>query len=182
MPVNKVRQQVHLPQWLDEHAHLVLQTRRSWCKAFPALQVCQCVVSWGDYSHTWYRCVCACPWVRSFTQLWIIYQDWCEGQEQLFRHRESTSQKVLMVSKKVKSWFSQLLDFAHSQGATQPALFGEKERLKNASNVEKSWIHDDIYRKGNNWEIEEILLLSKIEVFVSAMYRCTSCNGVNKLR
>ena len=35
---------------------------------------------------------------------------------------------------------------------------------------------------GNNWEIDEISLLSKIEVFVCAMYRCTSCNSVNKLR
>ena len=35
---------------------------------------------------------------------------------------------------------------------------------------------------GNNWEIDEISLLSKIEVFVCAMYGCTSCNSVNKLR
>ena len=35
---------------------------------------------------------------------------------------------------------------------------------------------------GNNWEIDEISLLSKIEVFVCAMYGFTSCNSVNKLR
>ena len=35
---------------------------------------------------------------------------------------------------------------------------------------------------GNNWEIDEFSLLSKIEVFVCAMYGCTLCNSVNKLR
>ena len=35
---------------------------------------------------------------------------------------------------------------------------------------------------GNNREIDEILLLSKIEVFVCARYGFTSSNSVNKLR
>ena len=35
---------------------------------------------------------------------------------------------------------------------------------------------------GDNLEIDEIWLLSRIEVFVSAMYGCTSCNSVNKVR
>ena len=35
---------------------------------------------------------------------------------------------------------------------------------------------------GNNWEIDEISLLSKIEVFVCAMYAYTSCNSVNRIR
>ena len=35
---------------------------------------------------------------------------------------------------------------------------------------------------GNNWEIDKISLLSKIEVFACAVYGCISCNSVNKLR
>ena len=35
---------------------------------------------------------------------------------------------------------------------------------------------------GNNWEIDEILLLSKIEVFVCAMYAYISCNSVNRIK
>ena len=35
---------------------------------------------------------------------------------------------------------------------------------------------------GNNWEIDKISLLSKIEVFACAVYGCTSCNSANKLR
>ena len=38
------------------------------------------------------------------------------------------------------------------------------------------------FAKLGNWETDEISLLSKIEVFVCAMYGCTSCNSVNKLR
>ena len=35
---------------------------------------------------------------------------------------------------------------------------------------------------GNSWEIDKILLLLKIEIFVCAMCGYTSCNSVNKLR
>ena len=59
---------------------------------------------WGDYSHTGDRNVCTCSWVHSFTQLWIIHQDWCEGQEQNYFDIANYRQvKGTYVSKKVKS-------------------------------------------------------------------------------
>ena len=56
-----------------------------------------------------------------------------------------------MVSKKVKSYISQLLDFTHSQGVTQLTLFGEKERF--AQNSEFMVTFAEL---GDNLEIDEI--------------------------
>ena len=147
---------MHLPQWLNEHAHLVLQTRRSWYKNFPALQACQCFVSWGDYSHTWYRCVCSCSWVRSFTQLWIIHQDWCEGQEQNYFDIANYRQvkRYLWFPRKwnhnsIDYWISRIHRMWHNQ-----RFLKKRKGSPIASNVEKSWIHDDICRIGQqlgNW-------------------------------
>ena len=141
---------MHLPQQLNEHAHPVLQTRRSWYKNFPELLACQCAVSWADYSHTWYRCVCTCSWVRSFTQLWIIHQDLFEGQE-LNYFDVSNYRKVKKYLWFPRKWNHNSISYwilrFHRVRQNQHILV-KWNGSPVASYVEKSWIHDGICRIG----------------------------------
>ena len=173
---------MHLSRQLSEHGHPVLQTIRSWHKDFPALQVCQCAVSWGDYSNTWYSYVCTCSWVPSFTQLWIIHRSWCQGLEQNY-FDIMNYQQVKRYSwfprkwnhNSINYWSSRIHSVWHNQ------CFLEKRKgLHITSNVEKSWIHDDIRRIGQQLGNRRNLVAVK-DRSICTMYGCTSCNSVIEL-
>ena len=102
---------------------------------------------------------------------------------ELFRSRElSTSWKVLMVSKK-KNHNSINYCISRIHSVWHESVFWRKGKVRTLDLMLKNpEFMMTIAELGNNWEIDEISLLSKIEVFVCVMYGCTSRNSVNKLR
>ena len=122
--------------------------------------------------------------MHSFTQLWIIHQDWCEGQEQNYFDIANYRQvKRYLCFQESEIIIQSIITFHAFTRCDTTSAFWRKGKVRPLHLMLKNPEFTMRFAGlGNIWEIDEISLLSKIEVFVCAMYGCTSCNSVNKLR
>ena len=104
-------------------------------------------------------------------------------RKELFRYRELSTSKRYLCFQESEIIIQSIITFHAFTRCDTTSAFWRKGKVRPLHLMLKNPEFMMTFAgSGNNWEIDKILLLSKIEVFVCAMYGCTSCNSVNKLR